>query len=55
MMGPTYYAMVVLEGSRVPIEVSFQARHVEEASRTLKAQYNVKSWLVGPNRQRFTS
>lgn len=55
MMGATYYAMVVLEGSLVPIQVSGQARHVEEARQTLKAQCNVKSWLAGPNRQRFTS
>jgi len=47
--------MVVLEGSLVPIQVSGQARHVEEARPILKAQYTIKSGLGGPNRQGFRS
>ena len=54
-MEETYYAMVVLDGSLVPIQISCQARHVEEARQILKAQYKIKSWMAGPNRQRFRS
>jgi hypothetical protein len=54
-MAETWYAMVVLEGSLVSLQISCQARHVEEARQILKAQYGIKSWLAGPNRQRFQS
>ncbi len=54
-MQETWYAMVVLEGSLVPIQISCQARHVTEARQILKAQYRIKSWLGGPNRQKFRS
>jgi hypothetical protein len=52
-MQETYYAMVVLQGNLSPVQVSCQARHSAEAKSILEAQYKIKTWMAGPNRQKF--
>ena len=52
-MQETYYAMVVLEGSSTSVQINCQAQHSAEAKTILSAQYRIKTWLAGPNRQKF--
>ena len=52
-MQETYYAMVVLEGSSTSVQINCQAQHSAEAKTILNAQYRIKTWLAGPNRQKF--
>lgn len=52
-MQETYYATVVLEGSSTSVQINCQAQHSAEARTILNAQYRIKTWLAGPNRQKL--